>query len=322
MSSPPPNLTDLPTETILHLGDYLPFRLGLPTGALNRSLAEIFRTPQSIAARAIAHFTTPARTLLWESARTEPGQHRVIKAVHERLLRRHPDLNLEMPADDNILRGALQYQTMVVSFGDPQRVKATMTPLMAAVSVGNVQSVLALLELGANPQGEGWRLGHPLVLACAGESLEVVRLLLEKGGHSEKSHGPLLSLCSSMGKVDHVQLLLNHGADPNVGALGGLSVTALILAAQQGHLDIVKLLVDHGADVSQRNNSALWYAVRRGGLEMVKFLLKNGADSKANSPHKRGAFKDAEKNGHEDVLKYIRAYRRQSTGTDDNGGTN
>ncbi|KAJ3335191.1 hypothetical protein HDU93_006223 [Gonapodya sp. JEL0774] len=304
----PPNLTDLPTETILLVGDHLPFRLGLPTGALCKSLADIFRAPQSIAARAIAHFRTPAKTLLWESARTEPGQHRVIKAIHERLLRRHQDLDLEKPGDDNVVRGEVDYHRMN-SFVDPRRVRPTMIPLMAAVTVGNIQSILALLELGANPQGKG---GLPLFLACGGQNLEVARLLLEKGADSNKPDGKPLAISSSGGKVELVQLLLDHGADPNFGSSG----PALTLAVRHGHVHITKLLVDHGADVNQYSNSALWFAVRGGGLEMVKFLLENGADSKANSPLKRGAFKDAEMNGHGDVVKYIQAHRRRTVGTD------
>ncbi|KAJ3301117.1 hypothetical protein HDU93_006921, partial [Gonapodya sp. JEL0774] len=96
-SSARPNLLDLAPETILLIGEYLPFRLGMPTGALNRTLATIFRVRDSIAARAVAHFRSPTETLLWESARPEPGQHMVIRAIHERLVQWLPDLNLEDP---------------------------------------------------------------------------------------------------------------------------------------------------------------------------------------------------------------------------------
>ncbi|KAJ3329067.1 hypothetical protein HDU93_001155 [Gonapodya sp. JEL0774] len=292
MQSNPTNLTDLPTESILLIADYLPYRLGLPIGALNKALVGIFRNPDSIAVRAISHYATPTSTLVWESMRSEPGQHLVIRAIHERLLHCHPGLIVD---DCELFLS---------------KYHINMTPLQAAAFVGNTESVHALLELGAKADGTDWRdQGHPLLRACTGGHIEVVRLLLENGAASNEPRGWSLAKCVEKGNIDLVRLLLNGGAEVNYG-----DGRALTLAAGYGYFDIAKLLVDQGAHVDLNDNSALWAAVRTGGIRMVKFLLESGADPKADSPHKRGAIKEAGLNGHGDTIKFLRAHNRRTTG--------
>ena len=59
-------------------------------------------------------------------------------------------------------------------------------------------------------------------------------------------HTPLQA-ASWSGRMDVVELLIKHGADPNIyGGCGGGS--ALSAAAHKGHLDIMKLLLDKDAD--------------------------------------------------------------------------
>lgn len=60
-------------------------------------------------------------------------------------------------------------------------------------------------------------------------------------------HTPLQA-ASWSGKMDIVELLINHGADPNI--YGGCeSGSALSAAAHKGYLDIMKFLLDIGADL-------------------------------------------------------------------------
>ncbi|KAJ3339150.1 hypothetical protein HDU93_008536 [Gonapodya sp. JEL0774] len=282
------NLSDLPTEVILLIGNYLPFRLGLPSDALNKTMFAIFQTPDSIATRAITYYASLKESLVYESYRSEPGQHLVIQAIHERLRRYDPSVNVDL---------CFAYFVML---------DVSLTPLEAAAFVGNLESVCALLELGAKPQGDASRLqGFPLFYACEGGRgrLEIARLLLDKGADVIDPHGRALTMCVENGNVELVQLLLNHGAGRN-----GLIDRALVVAAENSQVYVAKVLVAHGADVPLDLNQALWTAVWAGCLEMVKFLLENGADSEPNTPLKEQALEDAEIFGHVDVLEFLRVH--------------
>lgn len=54
----------------------------------------------------------------------------------------------------------------------------------------------------------------------------------------------LLTIAASRGHVSMIELLLQHGADPNVKSLRGQ--TALYIGAQRGHENAVAVLLEHG----------------------------------------------------------------------------
>ena len=88
---------------------------------------------------------------------------------------------------------------------------------------------------------------------------------------------PLMFACQG-GHLDIVKLLIEHGA--NVNTLDFDGDTALAHAARKGENKIVKFLIDAGADVNVRNRykfTALDYAVRTLNLESQKHLLRAGA---------------------------------------------
>ena len=63
---------------------------------------------------------------------------------------------------------------------------------------------------------------------------------------------------TNLGRTDLVELLLKHGASPNLHAAED-NVTPLHEAASAGFIDVVKLLVARGADtkVRQRRHNSL-----------------------------------------------------------------
>merc|ERR1719411_166005 len=78
---------------------------------------------------------------------------------------------------------------------------------------------------------------------------------------------PLVVAHSRLGHTDMVSLLLEFGADPNLGDSGGL--TALSEASAGGHLATVQLLLQCGARLGQTD----LVCTVRGGHHLVLELL-------------------------------------------------
>ena len=115
--------------------------------------------------------------------------------------------------------------------------------LDAAVVQGNVESVRAFLDHGADPN---------LYSAKRGESVlhsSIAMVLLDKGADvnakaSDSARTPLM-LAAAKGEAEMVKILLEKGADANISDTSGK--TALELAEETGHTEIVHLLLDVGA---------------------------------------------------------------------------
>lgn len=122
----------------------------------------------------------------------------------------------------------------------------------------------------------------PLHIAIMANSLNIARLLIEKGADpnikTEDGTSPL-HVAIAKGNLEIVKLLIEYGADVNSRKDDG--VTPLHSAAWFGQIDIAKLLIDHGADVNAQNedgNTLLHTAVFKDKKEMVELILINGAD--------------------------------------------
>lgn len=77
----------------------------------------------------------------------------------------------------------------------------------------------------------------------------------------------------------HAQRLLDAGVSPN--SADDDDDTPLIMAATGGRIEMMQLLLDHGADVNQpglNGRSALRVAIEAENVAAVTFLLKAGAD--------------------------------------------
>ncbi|XP_054822597.1 potassium channel AKT1-like isoform X1 [Prosopis cineraria] len=161
--------------------------------------------------------------------------------------------------------------------------------------------------------------------------------LLNRGldpNESDNKGRTALHIAASKGSLDHVILLLEHGAYPNIRDYDGSvplweavvgrheSVSKLLvenganlecgdvgqfacIAAEQNNLSLLKDIVRHGGDVALSRNydgtTALHIAVCEGSVEIVKFLLDQGAD--VDKPDKHG-WKPralADQQGHEEI---------------------
>ena len=194
-----------------------------------------------------------------------------------------------------------------------------MTPLHDAVRHSeNLAIVKLLLDAGANVDAANERGQRPLHRAATHGDPEIAGLLLERGANvnalDETGDTPLSEALESRqiflkDGLGVAKLLLEHGADPDVGGELGWAVrnddveaTALLLdygadanwADSDGltllhmvdSVDVAELLLDHGADVNVGDNIAHWTplhgAVGRGYLGMIGLLLDRGADIEAH----------------------------------------
>ena len=88
-----------------------------------------------------------------------------------------------------------------------------------------------------------------------------------------------LYLAALRGEKTMVSTLLEAGANPDAGNVGGL--TGLGAAAHAGHADVLAMILDAGASVdllNQAEETALFAAARAGHSEMVAKLKVAGAD--------------------------------------------
>ncbi len=121
----------------------------------------------------------------------------------------------------------------------------------------------------------------------SGDKQAFKRLALQhpKAGNLRGPRGttPLMQ-AALYGDAESLRLLLDNGADPNLGNEAG--ATALMWAAND--LEKTRLLLDRGADVNARSEdsrTALLIAAGQFGCrEVVRLLLDRGADTKAKSP--------------------------------------
>eukprot|EP00956_Cyclotella_meneghiniana_P026340 scaffold56674_cov56-Cyclotella_meneghiniana.AAC.5 len=124
------------------------------------------------------------------------------------------------------------------------------TPLLTAANHGQVESVEALIDYGADPckcTDTGW---SPLSIAAYKGHDEVVRLLLEEGAPTEEDDPTLSALlqAATKGLPDTVMLLLEHGADHTVTTKKG--DTALAILVEQNLIDsAVEMVTDYNASI-------------------------------------------------------------------------
>ena len=109
---------------------------------------------------------------------------------------------------------------------------ATMSPLMQAIENGDMKTVEALLNGGAD-MNEGTQCNADM---------------------PEYESYTVLGCAAKNGRTDAVKLLLDRGADINKRwggyRFGFWNPTPLILAASEGRTETVRLLLNRGADVN------------------------------------------------------------------------
>ncbi|XP_051866677.1 CARD- and ANK-domain containing inflammasome adapter protein [Pristis pectinata] len=148
------------------------------------------------------------------------------------------------------------------------------TPLIHAISLGNLNTVKVLLEAGAKVDVD------MIDAALNGNNQSLIKLILEYA--TGISPTVLVNaLFKAVQKNQHrtVGILIEKGTDTNTR--NEMQYTPLLLAAELGHAESVKVLITKGAHLTDRTpnmNSALHLAAQTGSLSVAKLLIDEGMD--------------------------------------------
>ena len=175
------------------------------------------------------------------------------------------------------------------------------TPLLMAVSKGDLALVNKLLKSGANPNAKNKLSTTPLLEAALQSNGEIVKALMEAGADPNVA-GPdgqtALMLIARGDNVAAAKLLLDKGANPKARE-SQREQTALMWAAANNQGPMARLLIERGAEVDAKTATdlmtplvsgepraqprspggmtALMFASREGCLECVAAMLEKGA---------------------------------------------
>ena len=141
-----------------------------------------------------------------------------------------------------------------------------------------------LLKKGAKPDLQADGEDTPLLAASEGGSTDIVSILLGAGSDINwyrGKNGTALYVACKKQKTKAVELLLAHGADPNIQQCGMFD-HALQVACHRNDKEIVDLLLKSGAKTDLHGGyygNALHAACVSGNVLITQLLLSYGADA-------------------------------------------
>ncbi|OAA76622.1 ankyrin [Akanthomyces lecanii RCEF 1005] len=146
-----------------------------------------------------------------------------------------------------------------------------------------IDTLMMLLDRGANRSAISEAKSTALHVASYRGRLEVARKLLEDcsdiNTRKQQTMSPLFQAAAD-GNVNVVKLLLERGGDPFVVNNKGLTLTQI--TAGYGYLDVFQVLLDTGLDVdTHKGLTPLHHACVDGHADMVRMLLARGANNNA-----------------------------------------
>lgn len=163
------------------------------------------------------------------------------------------------------------------------------TLLHWAAAQGHARVIDVLLKQRCEPEVKDKWKNDPLLIAVASGNFPAVELLLN---HSSKmrthsAQAPLLLVSAKEGHQSVTELLLDHGANLEIGDESGN--TPLHFAVAQGHERLANLLLSRRADAKAKSRNGhlpLHWAAYHGNEPLVKLLLNHGDEFQTQDVHK------------------------------------
>jgi ankyrin repeat protein len=143
--------------------------------------------------------------------------------------------------------------------GDAYQIVFENSPMVAACEGGYIDIVKCLVEHGYNINHSGTILPTPLFSACKYGKKDVVDYLLKKNckvDAIDKIGQIALHAACENGNIDIVNILLKYNSSVNLCSTGGLA--PLHFACICGHTDVVHILIDNKCDIN--SNKVVFYS--------------------------------------------------------------
>lgn len=140
-----------------------------------------------------------------------------------------------------------------------ETVELLRSKLIAAVDMGKLTEVQAILATGISPNFQPPDIASPINYAAARSSLEILELLLKSGANPNfTTSGPVTTLGQACkgGRLDFVKSLVNWGANVD-GYAAAPKQTPLMVAAEMGKKDIVEFLIAEKADPNFKDKNGM-----------------------------------------------------------------
>jgi ankyrin repeat protein len=143
-------------------------------------------------------------------------------------------------------------------------------------------------ELPEHPSSpDGTALYYAVLCGLSGLAKHLIIAHTEDVNANCGRHGTPLHAAVYMGHLDAARVLLDHGADVNLGDRSRGMDALLVMAYDDRNLEVMRLLLEHGADVEVPYDdfgSILLDASNGGKAEVIQLLLQHKADVNARSP--------------------------------------
>ena len=156
--------------------------------------------------------------------------------------------------------------------------KNSVTALILACGVGNVEAINALLNAGADhniADTEGHTVIHYAVIgSCNKETLQAICDYGADVNAANKDNVTALMIACSRRNVEAINALLNAGADSNIS--NNMGLTCIDHAVAGGcSKETLQTIINHGADVNAINMGSV---IALMSIETINVLLKAGGD--------------------------------------------
>jgi len=169
--------------------------------------------------------------------------------------------------NDELVKYLLDHNADMYNEKDADKCNCYSAFLMSCSYFGTVDIIQLFLDHGVDVNRPNSIGSYPISIACKSENIQHVKLLLDNGANpnvQSKTTTPLVHAC-----VDNTfsiaEELINHGADVNFETSEGLHpLIFLINERMKRNNEFIKYMIDHGANLYCKDNygNSLLYALK------------------------------------------------------------